>query len=625
MFPDVVRVVCAARPATRAVVLLMAVVASVLPGAAAHAASRPSERIVGVTPPALPVDDGVELPATTGRSGAAVGRQAGRAGVPGAAVGTRTLLVLRMYYDDEGWESTSTLESGAYSQAQIQSRLTGSSTSARAMFAAQSRGAITFRGLSGAAADVSPWLTAAGTLPRDSDGQCNASAVGQDALEAAKDAGEDPDRYDHVMIIFPYLPPGDCAWAGLGVIGGSVTWINGLYGNAAQIDSGVAAHELGHNLGVRHASSLACTEPSMTDAATVVLAATSCTLPRVAEYPSGPVSATSEYGDPFDMMGTFGYAFAWHGTELMSTWRRAQLLQLPAAMQREVTESATVDVAVAGASSGVQLVRIPRANGDAARRELAVEFRPASGVFDRWGLGGATGGVLVRLVPSLTTSDKSYLLDGTPETRQHAVGSGSDQTFRNDFVAAWRDAAVPVGRTLLDQSGRVAITVVAASSASATVQVRILPAATATPTPAPTSSPVPTASTVPSGPQSPVATPTLTPSPAPVLTPAPHVIVPTVLAGELLKPARRRGSIRLGPDRRIVVRFTGAARISASIGSRWLRSSSGAHAAFILPAFAVSSSVVRLRATPAGGGVPRTATLRIRRGRVVFAAQSPAP
>ncbi len=76
--------------------------------AAGHAEGTSGLRYPGVTPRSLG-DDEVELPQRS--SGRAA--PTGRSGIASAVTGDRTLLVLRVYYDGEGWSSTSALDAAS--------------------------------------------------------------------------------------------------------------------------------------------------------------------------------------------------------------------------------------------------------------------------------------------------------------------------------------------------------------------------------------------------------------------------------------------------------------------------------------------------------------------------------
>lgn len=110
---------------------------------------------------------------------------------------------------------------------------------------------------------------------------CNYSSWGSLADQQAQSIGLSLSLYRHVMYILPSNT--NCGWLGLASLGGSRSWIKGG-------SQGVLAHELGHNLGMHHAS---------TD-------------------PENDGTINSEYGDQSCVMGSAYWRFlnAPHMTQL---------------------------------------------------------------------------------------------------------------------------------------------------------------------------------------------------------------------------------------------------------------------------------------------------------------------
>lgn len=81
-------------------------------------------------------------------------------------------------------------------------------------------------------------ISAAGTT------NCDTVTWASQADSAAKAAGVDLSIYDHIVYVLPANT--NCTWAGLAQVVGKQSWIK-------QGDSFVYIHELGHNLGLRHA------------------------------------------------------------------------------------------------------------------------------------------------------------------------------------------------------------------------------------------------------------------------------------------------------------------------------------------------------------------------------------
>jgi hypothetical protein len=252
--------------------------------------------------------------------------------------------------------------------------------------------------------------------------ECDYYAIATAADAAARSAGWEPSAYNHILYALP--DNASCDWAGLGQMPGRRIWINGA------LATSVVAHELGHNLGAHHANTYRCTDGG----AAVTLSGT-CT--------------SSEYGDPFDVMGLNGV--------LMSSWHRAQVGQLPAAQQVTAYHSQTVTLVSADdfTSSGPRMLMIPRKDpGAAVTSWIALELRSVRAPFDVWTLGApVTTGVSARIVPDLTSLTQTQLLDARPATYTS------------------RDAALQPGASLRDEAHGITVSVGAIAGGTATVTV----------------------------------------------------------------------------------------------------------------------------------------------------------
>ena len=120
------------------------------------------------------------------------------------------------------------------------------------------------------AADVYGWFTI-----NQSSTVCDYSTTATLAEQAATAAGVNLSQYSRRVFAFPQNA---CTWWGLGTVGGnpSKAWVNGSF------QLRVVGHEMGHNLGLYHSHSMSCDSAACT---------------------------TSEYGNPYDIMGSSSYHF----------------------------------------------------------------------------------------------------------------------------------------------------------------------------------------------------------------------------------------------------------------------------------------------------------------------------
>ena len=256
-----------------------------------------------------------------------------------------------------------------------------SGPSVNTFYQQQSGGATSVVGRDSSAGDVYGWYQ----LPMASTG-CDTRQMATRARSAAAAEGTDLSTYDHVVYFFPTASA--CSFGGLGALPGKESWINGY--NSVRI----ITHELGHNLGVHHASSYTCTGGN----GERVSLSSSCT--------------SSEYGDPVDVMGT--------GSNLMSGFHRARLGQLPAARQRTIKAEGTYALGSLNDPAAIApgLLLVPRRiTGRPVTQHFALDTRTAGTPFDVFSASAPSAtGVTVRLVPLLTAATQTQLVDTTPAT-----------------------------------------------------------------------------------------------------------------------------------------------------------------------------------------------------------------
>jgi chitodextrinase len=280
--------------------------------------------------------------------------------------------------------------------------------SVRAYYYEQSHGAVALQGT------TFDWVT----IPY-ANTTCQPQAWEAAAKAIFSARGTDLSSYTNFMYMFPWTP--SCGWLGLGYLPGNTTWING----APNLRT--PAHELGHNFGVHHASSLRCTSNG-------VHVALSSTCSR------------SEYGDPFTTMGASSRR---HDDNLALV----QMGYLPTSATRTITVSGSYTLTQASASSGVRILGIPRGDGTWFYLEYR---RPYGTSFDNFSsTDPAVNGVSIRLAQGWTTITQTLLIDTRPATTTFA------------------DAPLTLGRSFRDYLTGTTISVTRVGSTSATVTIKV--------------------------------------------------------------------------------------------------------------------------------------------------------
>ncbi len=294
----------------------------------------------------------------------------------------------------------------------------GTSGSVRSLLQEETFGKVNLVGRTRGDGDVVGWLRLSST-----NAGCRSDDWSVEADTIAAASGIGLGGYDHVIFAWPRTA--NCLWVGRATVPGSVAWINGGFSVRPIV------HELSHNLGLHHSTSLRCVENGQ----------------RVS---IGSSCVRDEYGDPFDPMGNGP------GAPHSGAWQKIRGGWLPASAVATATASGTYGVSpLEQISASPQLLRVPRCKSPGA---YFLDFRQPFG-FDNFApTDPAVTGVGVRVNAETSVETFSTLLDATPET--------------DSFL----DAPLATGRTFTDLAEGLSISTLSVGTLGAQVTIKMPPA-----------------------------------------------------------------------------------------------------------------------------------------------------
>lgn len=285
--------------------------------------------------------------------------------------------------------------------------------SANEYFKAASLNRFSLSGVQRSDGDVVGWLT----IPHIND-YCNlllTTIWTQAADSAARDNGYEPNQYNSVIYVFPTLCRGAAGIGTMGKVGDTTLQQRAWFLATSFRDFSVIVHELGHNLGLDHASALNCSGTNI------------------------PADCQDiEYGDVYDAMAERSSFF-------FNNYYRISLGWLTGRVQIVTTSGDYNLIATNLTAKGNQVLQIPLKESDGSSRySYFLEFRrPWS--FDNQSANNiyqpVYRGVGVRFAENQYNGNGPYLIDTTPNTRNY-----------------FQDAPLAIGNTYTDAKYGVSIT-----------------------------------------------------------------------------------------------------------------------------------------------------------------------
>jgi len=271
-----------------------------------------------------------------------------------------------------------------------------------------------------------------------------------DAAIRAVDGQVNFRNFTRVLFVVP--SNGACSWAGVANVGcrsmsspgdGSFTassaWQRGSTMSTRSSGVQLTTHEMGHNLGLSHASSRAFGGEALGNV--------------------GAGGSLSEYGDVHSTMGSWNFGF------YASSHAANQLGWLGSGSNYQVVESSgTYTIQnYEGRPAGVKALKLRRGTGNEAW--LWIESRQNTGLYSSALNASLFTGALIHYQDS-STGSKSHLLDFTPAT------------------TSFGDAALQLGQTWTDPYSNVSVTVTGVTPTALTVAVNYgaVPCVAAAPT-----------------------------------------------------------------------------------------------------------------------------------------------